>query len=131
MDFVNMFDPVTLFNPYQCALAFEKQNRRVGSSPSPAITGGSFGSGNVTSRFVPNQTKSECKKVGKRHLSADLEEWEDDGVADDNYEEPLVFGDDQYKEEIMRGDVGVNLMVRRSFLTPKAVRDDWLKHNIY
>ncbi|GJW77345.1 reverse transcriptase domain-containing protein [Tanacetum coccineum] len=32
-------------------------NRRVGSSSSPAITGGSSGSGNVTSRFVPNQTK--------------------------------------------------------------------------
>ncbi|GKE22115.1 putative nucleotidyltransferase, ribonuclease H [Tanacetum coccineum] len=32
-------------------------NPRVGSSSSPAITGGSSGSGNATSRFVPNQTK--------------------------------------------------------------------------
>ncbi|GJR36947.1 putative nucleotidyltransferase, ribonuclease H [Tanacetum coccineum] len=58
MDSVNMFDPVTLSDAYQRALAFEKQNRRVGSLSSPAVTGGSFDSGNVTSRFVPNQTKS-------------------------------------------------------------------------
>ncbi|GKA35403.1 RNA-directed DNA polymerase, eukaryota, reverse transcriptase zinc-binding domain protein, partial [Tanacetum coccineum] len=46
MDSVNMFDPMTLFDSYQHALAFEKQNRRVGSSSSPAITGAS-GSSNM------------------------------------------------------------------------------------
>ncbi|GKE00250.1 putative nucleotidyltransferase, ribonuclease H [Tanacetum coccineum] len=160
MDSVNMFDPVTLSDAYQRALAFEKQNRRVGSSSSPAITGGSSGSGNVSSRFVSHQTKvgggntrpvskgvgssglkcfncgepdhrqSECNKAGKRHLFID-EEWEDNGVEDDDYEEPLVFDDDQYEEEIMSGDVGVNLMVRRSYLTPKAASDDRLKHSIF
>ncbi|GKG16965.1 putative reverse transcriptase domain-containing protein [Tanacetum coccineum] len=155
-----MFDPVTLSDVYQRALAFGKQNRRVGSLSSPAITSGSSGSGNVTSRFVPNLTKvgggntrpvskgvgssglkcfnygelghrqSKCKKARKRHLFAD-EEWEDEGVAYDEYEEPLVFDDDQYEEEIVRGDVGVNLMVRRSCLTPKAAGDDWLKHNLF
>ncbi|GKD51620.1 putative nucleotidyltransferase, ribonuclease H [Tanacetum coccineum] len=160
MDSVKMFDPATLSDAYQQALAFEEQNRRVGSSSSPAITWGSSGSGNVTSRFVPNQTKvgggnngsvskgvgssglkcfncgepghrqSKCKKAGKRHLFVD-EEWEDNGVADDEYEEPPVFNDDQYKEEPVSGDVRVNLMVRRSCLTPKAVGDDWLKHGIF
>ncbi|GKA00780.1 putative nucleotidyltransferase, ribonuclease H [Tanacetum coccineum] len=160
MDYVNMFDPVILSDAYQCALAFEKQNRRVGSSSSPVITGGSSGSGNVTSRFVPNQTKvgggntgpvskgvgssglkcfncgepghrkSECKKTGTRHLFVD-EEWEDEGVADDEYEEPIMFDDDQYEEEIVSEDVGMNLMVMRSCLTPKASGDDWLKHNIF
>ncbi|GKB45091.1 putative reverse transcriptase domain-containing protein [Tanacetum coccineum] len=160
MDSVNMFNPVTLFDAYQCALAFEKQNRRVRSSSSPAIAGGSSGSSNMTSRFVPNQTKvgggnigpvskgvgssglkcfnygepghrqSKCKKDGKRHLFVD-KEWEDNSVADDDYKEPLVFDDDQYEEEIVSGDVGVNLMVRRSCLTPKAVGDDWLKHIIF
>ncbi|GJY95271.1 putative nucleotidyltransferase, ribonuclease H [Tanacetum coccineum] len=160
MDSVNMFDPVTLSDAYQRALAFEKQNRRVGSSSSPAVTGGSFGSGNVTSRFVPNQTKvgggntgpipkgvgssglkcfncgepghrqSECKKAGKRHLFVD-EEWEDNGLADNDYEESPVFDDEPYEEEIVSGDVGVNLMIKRSCLTPKAVGDDWLKHNIF
>ncbi|GJR80379.1 putative nucleotidyltransferase, ribonuclease H [Tanacetum coccineum] len=161
MDSVNMFDPVTLSDAYQRALAFEKQNRWVGNSSSPAITGGSSGSGNVASRFVPNQARpgsgntgpvskgvgssglkcfncgepghrqSECKKAGKRHLFADPEEWEDDGAVDDEYKEPLVFDDDQYEEEIVSGDVEENLMVRRSCLTPKAVGDDWLKHNIF
>ncbi|GJZ48798.1 putative nucleotidyltransferase, ribonuclease H [Tanacetum coccineum] len=78
----------------------------------------------------PGDRQSKCKKVTKRHLFAD-EEWEDEGVADDEYEEPPVFDDDQYEEEIMSGDVGVNLMVRRSCLTPKAASDDWLKHNIF
>ncbi|GJS17446.1 putative nucleotidyltransferase, ribonuclease H [Tanacetum coccineum] len=160
MDSVNMFDPVTLSDAYQRALVFEKQNRRVGSSSSPAVTGGSFGSGNVTSRFVPNQTKvgggstgpipkgvgssglkcfncgepghrqSECKKAGKRQLFVD-EEWEDNGLADNDYEEHPVFDDEPYEEEVVSGDVGVNLMIRRSCLTPKAVGDDWLKHNIF
>nr|GFD45494.1 hypothetical protein [Tanacetum cinerariifolium] len=39
------------------ALAFEKQNRRAGSSSSPAITGVS-GSGNAVSCFAPNQAKA-------------------------------------------------------------------------
>ncbi|GJV73932.1 reverse transcriptase domain-containing protein, partial [Tanacetum coccineum] len=119
MDSVNMFDPAMLSDAYQRALAFEEQNRRVGSSSSPAITWGSSGSGNVTSRFVSNQTKvgggnngsvskgvgssglecfncgepghrqSKCKKAGKRHLFVD-EEWEDNGLADNDYEEHPV-----------------------------------------
>ncbi|GKF32645.1 putative reverse transcriptase domain-containing protein [Tanacetum coccineum] len=125
MDFVNMFDPVTLSDAYQRGIC---------------------GSGNVTCRFVPNQTKvgggntilvskgvgssglkcfnygepghrqSECKKAGKRHLFID-EECKDNGVADDDYEEPPVFDDDHYEEEIVSGDVGVNLMVRRKVCT--------------
>ncbi|GKE00036.1 putative nucleotidyltransferase, ribonuclease H [Tanacetum coccineum] len=72
----------------------------------------------------------ECKKAGKKHLFAN-EEWEDNGLADNDYEEPPVFDDEQYEEEIVSGDVGVNLMVRRSCLTPKVAGDDWLKHNIF
>ncbi|GKB46853.1 putative reverse transcriptase domain-containing protein [Tanacetum coccineum] len=114
MDSVNMFDPMTLSDAYQRALAFEKQNHRVGSSSSPAITGAS-GSGNVASRFAPSQAKagggntgpvsrasgssglkcfncgepghrqSECKKAGKRHLFDDSEG--DDDAASEEYEE--------------------------------------------
>nr|GEV06611.1 hypothetical protein [Tanacetum cinerariifolium] len=39
-------------------------------------------------------------------------EWEDDRVADDDYEEGLVFDDDPYEEEIVSGDVGVNLVFK-------------------
>ncbi|GJX28355.1 putative reverse transcriptase domain-containing protein [Tanacetum coccineum] len=129
MDSVNMFDSVTLSDAYQRALAFEKQNLRFGSSSSPAITGGGSGSSNVASHFVPNQARqsggsglkcfncgepghrqSECKKARKRALFAEPGEWEDNGVANDNYEGALVFDDDQYEEEVVTGDVGVNLM---------------------
>ncbi|GJR55869.1 putative reverse transcriptase domain-containing protein [Tanacetum coccineum] len=133
MDSVNMFDPVTLSDAYQRALAFEKQNRRVGSSSSPVITGVSKGVGSSGLKCFNcgelGHRQLECKKAGKRHLFVD-EEWEDEGVADGEYEEPLVFDDDQYKEEIMSGDVGVNLMRRRFCLTPKAA-GDWLKHIIF
>ncbi|GKA00850.1 putative reverse transcriptase domain-containing protein [Tanacetum coccineum] len=77
MDSVNMFDPTTHSDAHQCALAFKKQSRRVGSSSSVAITRGGSGS----------------------------------GVVDDEYEEPPVFDDNQYEEEIVSGDVGVNLIV--------------------
>ncbi|GKD15918.1 hypothetical protein Tco_1205076 [Tanacetum coccineum] len=63
IDSVNMFDPMTLSDAYQRALAFEKQNRRVGSSSSPAITGAS-GLGNVVSRFAPSQAKAGGGNTG-------------------------------------------------------------------
>nr|GEW85765.1 hypothetical protein [Tanacetum cinerariifolium] len=125
-------------------------NRRVGSSSSLAITEGGSGSSNVASHYVPNQARScggsglkcfncgepgrrqsKCKKAGKRTLFTKPEEWEDNGVANDDYIEASVFDDDQYKEEVVTGCVGVNLMVRRSCLTPQDVGDNWLKHNIF
>nr|GEW52808.1 bulb-type lectin domain-containing protein [Tanacetum cinerariifolium] len=52
----------------------------------------------------------ECNKARKRTLFVEPEEWDDDGVANDDYVEALVFDDDQYEEEVVTGDVGVNLM---------------------
>nr|GFA21625.1 reverse transcriptase domain-containing protein [Tanacetum cinerariifolium] len=43
-------------------------------------------------------------------LFVEREEWEDDRVTDDDYEEGPVFDDDPYKEEIVSRDVGVNLV---------------------
>nr|GEU37960.1 putative reverse transcriptase domain-containing protein [Tanacetum cinerariifolium] len=43
-------------------------------------------------------------------LFVEREEWEDDRVTDDDYEEGPVFDDDPYEEEIVSGDVGVNLV---------------------
>ncbi|GKE48661.1 putative reverse transcriptase domain-containing protein [Tanacetum coccineum] len=128
MDFVNMFDPMTLSDAYQRALAFEKQNHRVGSSSSPAITSAS-GSGNVASRSASSQAKagggnigpisrasgssglkcfncgepghrqSECKKAGKRHLFADPEG--DDDAAYEEYEEAPVYDEEPECERSM------------------------------
>ncbi|GKB01755.1 putative nucleotidyltransferase, ribonuclease H [Tanacetum coccineum] len=138
IDSVNMFDPMTLSDAYQRALAFEKQNHRVGSSSSPAITGVS-GLGNVASRFAPSQAKagggntgpvsrasgssglncfncgepgyrrSECKKAGKRHLFADPEG--DDNAAYEEYKEAPVYDEEpECEEEYVSKDVGVNLV---------------------
>ncbi|PWA86469.1 reverse transcriptase domain-containing protein [Artemisia annua] len=142
MDSVNMVDLVTLSDAHQRALAFEKQNRRVGGSSSSAIIGGSSGSGNVTSRFVPNQARqgssntgpvskgvgssslkcfncgepghrqSECKKAGKRHLFADP-----DGNMYTWEVDDVV--DEGYEQ------------APALLLNTKAVGDDWLRHNIF
>nr|KAJ0218923.1 hypothetical protein LSAT_V11C300143610 [Lactuca sativa] len=161
MDSVNMFDPVSISEAHQRALAFEKQSRRVGGSSSTANIGGSPGTGGMVPRVVPNQQRptsnsvgpnprttvssslkcfscgetghrqSECKKVGKRHLFAEQDDWQNDD-AGENYEDPPVYDEEhQCEEEVVTGDVGVNLVVRRSCFTPKVVGDDWLKHNIF
>ncbi|GKG16210.1 reverse transcriptase domain-containing protein, partial [Tanacetum coccineum] len=104
---------VTFSDAYQRALAFEKKSQRVRISSSPAITGGGSSLSNMASNFLTNQAKpgggsglkcfncgetdhrqSECKKARKRTLFANPEEWEDDGVANDDYKEALVFDDD-------------------------------------
>ncbi|XP_076918458.1 uncharacterized protein LOC143578882 [Bidens hawaiensis] len=157
MDSVNLFDPLTVAEAYQRALAFEKQNRRVGGSYSPAPAGGNSGSGSGGPRVVPSQQRSganntgstskgasssgvkcfkcgetghrqvDCKQAGKRHLLVESE--------DEQYEEyekaPEYDEEPEYEEEFVTGDVGVNLVVRRSCYTPKADGDGWLKHNIF
>ncbi|GJZ14188.1 putative nucleotidyltransferase, ribonuclease H [Tanacetum coccineum] len=131
MDSVNMFDPVILSDAYQRVLAFEKQNRRVGCSSAPVITGGSSGSGNVTSRFVPNQTKVGGGNTGPVSKGVGSSGLKCFNCGEPGHRQSELFDDDQYEEEIVSGDVGVNLMVRRSCLTPKVAGDDWLKHNIF
>nr|GEU43542.1 putative reverse transcriptase domain-containing protein [Tanacetum cinerariifolium] len=126
MDFVNMFDPMTLSDAYQRALAFEKQNRRVGSSSSSAIIGAS-GLGNVASQFAPSQAKAGGGNTRPVSRASG-----DDDAAYEEYEEALVYDEEpECKEEYVSGDVGVNLVVMRSCLTPKAYGDEWLKHNIF
>nr|GEV99089.1 reverse transcriptase domain-containing protein [Tanacetum cinerariifolium] len=72
MDSFHMFDPMTLSDAFQRALAFEKQNQRVGSSSSPVITYVS-GSGNAVSCFAPNQAKAGGGSLNKYEMeSCDL-----------------------------------------------------------
>nr|XP_043611716.1 uncharacterized protein LOC122583367 [Erigeron canadensis] len=138
MEFVNMFDPVKLSEAHQRALAYEKQNRRVGGSSS-AMTGGSSVSKGASSSGLKcfncgesGHRQSECKKPGKRHLFVDPDDGGDDEEANGDYEEAPVFDEEpECDEEEVAGDVGVNLVVRRSCYTPKANEDDWLKHNIF
>ncbi|GJS90184.1 hypothetical protein Tco_0772820 [Tanacetum coccineum] len=114
IDSVNMYDPMILFDAYQRALAFEKQNRRVGSSSSPAITGAS-GSGNVASRFTPSQAKvggGNTRPVSRASGSSGLKCFNYDDVAYEEYEEAPVYDEEpECEEEYVSGDVRVNLVV--------------------
>nr|GEV00955.1 hypothetical protein [Tanacetum cinerariifolium] len=134
MDSVNMFDPMTLSDAFQrnAISRFAPNQAKAGGGntrPVPKAAGSNglkcFNCGEHGHR------QSECKKVGKRHLFVDPED-NDDDVAYDDYEGPPIFNDEpEYEEEYVSEDVGVNLVVRRSCLTPKADGDDWLKHNIF
>ncbi|XP_021991183.1 uncharacterized protein LOC110887935 [Helianthus annuus] len=138
MESVNLFDPLTIPEAHQRALAFEKQNRRVGGSFTLLeetlgqavghLVAGLVSKGRgltipglllrglvVVVRDVSIVVKRDIVKLSVR-------EYENNPVYDDETE---------YEEEVVTGDVGVNLVVRRSCYTPKADRDDWLKHNIF
>ncbi|GJY79710.1 reverse transcriptase domain-containing protein [Tanacetum coccineum] len=112
MDSVNMFNPMTLSNAYQRALAFEKQNHRAkaGGGNTRLISRASGSSGlKCFNCGEPGHRRSECKKAGKRHLFADPEG--DDDVAYEEYEEARVYDEEpECEEEYVSGDVGVNLV---------------------
>ncbi|KAD4983107.1 hypothetical protein E3N88_19778 [Mikania micrantha] len=159
MDFVNLFDPLTIPEAHQRALAFERQNRRGGGLMSSAPTGGSSVPAGGAPRVAPNQQKSggnnmgpstfkgassssgfkcfncgetghcqsECKRAGKRNMFVES----DDEQYEEHEETPVYDEEPEYEEEIVTGDVGVSLVVRRSCYAPKADGDDWLKHNIF
>ena len=42
-----------------------------------------------------------------------------------------VFDPNVVDEEVVTGDVGTALVVRRSCLTPRAGNDEWLQNNIF
>ena len=46
-------------------------------------------------------------------------------------EEPVFDGTDMANKEILEGDTGPVLVVRRMCLTPCANRDEWLHNNIF
>ncbi|KAJ9546716.1 hypothetical protein OSB04_019259 [Centaurea solstitialis] len=162
MDSVNLFDPMTIPEAHQRALAFEKQSRW-GGSYAPANIGGSSGQNSLMPRGGPSPNQknvaggnagpipkgpssgglkcfscgesghrqSECKRAGKRVMFGEVEDWQDDDGEEEYHEGPLYDIEPQYEEELVDGDVGVSLVVRRSCLTPKVTDDDWLKHNIF
>nr|GEV27945.1 hypothetical protein [Tanacetum cinerariifolium] len=103
------------------------------SSSSPSITGVSS-SGNAVSRFAPNQAKEGGGNIGpvlKAISSSGLKCFNSGGPGHRQSESSVYDEEPEYEEEYVSGDVGVNLVVRRSCLTPKADGDDWLKHNIF
>ena len=46
-------------------------------------------------------------------------------------EEAVFDGTDEGDKEILEGDMGLALVVRRMCLTPRANKDEWLRNNIF
>ncbi|GJZ92497.1 hypothetical protein Tco_0664562 [Tanacetum coccineum] len=99
MDSVNMFDPMTLSDAYQRALAFEKQNRR-----------------------------SECKKAGKRHLFADPER-DDDAAYEEYEEAPVSDEEPECEEDCdnLIAAEAVQKLGLKTENHPKPYKLQWLK----
>ncbi|XP_076958317.1 uncharacterized protein LOC143634010 [Bidens hawaiensis] len=70
MDFVNLFDPLTIAEAHQQALAFDKQNRWVGGSYLPAPGVGNSGSSGGGPRVVPSQQRSGVNNTGSTSKGA-------------------------------------------------------------
>ena len=68
--------------------------------------------------------QAECKQARKKVMFAETDECNEgkDALVDSD----PVFDAEAVDEELMISDVGTDLVVRRSCLTPKAVDDDWL-----
>ncbi|KAJ9542127.1 hypothetical protein OSB04_028633 [Centaurea solstitialis] len=143
MDSVNLFDPMTISEAHQRALAFEKQSRRGGGGGGgvlcacqywdawPIPKGPSSSGLKCFSCGESGHRQSECKRAGKRVMFGEVEDWQDDDGEEEYHEGPLYDTEPQYEEVFVDGDVGVSLVVRRSCLTPKVTDDDWLKHNLF
>ncbi|XP_031375376.1 uncharacterized protein LOC116189794 [Punica granatum] len=129
----------------------------IGSSSGANRYGGSGGSGaanrpgGVANRNIANTSQSnrptgngmscfgcgevghrqfECRKTaGKKAFFVDTEEGEEEDL--DEAEDPVFDSEEVVDEELVTGDTGTILVVRRSCLTPKVADDNWLRHNIF
>ena len=74
--------------------------------------------------------QSECRKMGKK--PALFNETDDSGEGDVEIGEEAEFDDELMAEEDqVEGDSGPLLVVRRTFLTPRAEESDWLRNNVF
>ena len=70
--------------------------------------------------------QANCKKQGKKALFVDPHDYEEE---DAYVGEELVFdGADEGNVEILEGDIGSILVVRRMCLTLRANEDEWLRN---
>src|SRR5574338_70000 len=148
-DIVNMFDPRSVAEAHQKALAWEKQGRRGSGvfTNSNNQAKGVGGSSNVTipiSRPVVKEVEkamvnngfkcyncqevghksNECPKPKKRTMIVEVE---DEDAEAEGYNS---LHDEE--EENVLGDEGYTLMMKRSCLTPKQEEEtSWLRSNIF
>ena len=104
----------------------------MGQRASPTVPQPSKASSNGVRCFGCAETSLclvDCKKQGKKALFANPKEYEEE---DAYVGEELVFDDiGKANEEVLEGDIGPALVVRRMCFTPYANEDDWLRNNIF
>ena len=135
-DMVNMFDPRSVAEAHQKALAWKKQGRRGGgvfTNSNNQVKGASSNTtvtkavtkpvvNEVAKTKVNNSIKcfncqefghksNECLKPKKRAMIAEIE----DEDVDEGHSSPV----EEDEQDIASGDEGCNLMLRRLCLTPK------------
>ena len=160
-EIVSMFDPISLSMAHQRALMVEKQQLRIEGSnniynsnnnnlvnnnnhnarnqPSNTTTRQGINNYNCSTKANTNGLNcfrcgemghriSECHRGGKKVLFTETEEvGEDDDL--DPKERACEMG--MGEEELVEGDVGTSLVIRRACLTPRATGDEWLRNNIF
>ncbi|GJT75460.1 putative reverse transcriptase domain-containing protein [Tanacetum coccineum] len=131
MDYVNMFNTMTLSDAYQRAFAFEKQNHRAkacGGNIGP-VSRASGSSGLKCFNYgKPGHRQSECKKAGKRHLFTDPKG--DDDAAYKEYEEAPVYDKEPECEEDCDNLIAAEAVQKLGLKTenhPKPYKLQWLK----
>ena len=74
--------------------------------------------------------QSDCRKMGKKPVL--FNETDDSGEGDAEIGEVAEFDEDMaVEEDQVDGDSGPLLVVRRTFLTPRAEESDWLRNNVF
>lgn len=107
------------------------QQRVAGSSVGPTPKATDFSGLKRVNCVETDHQKLECKKARNRHLFVEPNDWKNDDSGEDYKDVPVYDDGPQFEEDVVNGDVGVNLVVRRSCFTLKVADDDWLKHNMF
>ncbi|KAI9180702.1 hypothetical protein LWI28_007365 [Acer negundo] len=143
LDMINLFDPVTVTEAHQRALQLEKSlsrkpstgtfsnfgggpNSRSGMTNGNSSGGtnagnrwGASGSSNPTQQNPTNPTQPPRTTAEFNKDDAEI------GV------DPQIEEEDVVNEELVDGDTGTLLMVRRSCLAPRTDEENWLRNHIF